>query len=139
MPDQPIFVRGRLTPTGQERLQRIFAWLYGLFADIEVRGLEHVPAGGLLMTPNHLSRFDLPLVFQVLPPHKITVFNAENYRRNPLFRWILESVDVIWVKRGATSPSTIKAALQAIKDGSILGIAPEGRRSATHALEEGKT
>ncbi len=140
MPDQPIFVKGRLSSGGVARLQRLFAALYGLFATVEVRGLEHLPPGGVVITPNHNSRFDPPLIFMTLPPQrKMTLFNADSYRRNPFFRWILESVDVIWVNRGATSPATMKAALQALRAGSILGIAPEGTRSPNGALIEGKT
>ena len=139
MPEKPVFVRGRLSPRGLARLRRLFAALYGLFATVEVRGLEHLPAGGVVITPNHNSRFDPPLIFLTLPQRKMTLFNADSYRRNPFFRWVLESVDVIWVNRGATSPATIKAALQALRSGSILGIAPEGTRSPTGALIEGKT
>ncbi len=140
MPDNPVFVKGRLSPRGVERLQRLFVKLYGLFATVEVHGLEHVPDGGVVITTNHNSRFDPPLIFMTLPPRrKMTLFNADSYRRNPFFRWVLESVDVIWVNRGATSPATIKAALQALRGGSILGIAPEGMRSPTGALIEGKT
>lgn len=139
MPDKPVFVRGRLSERGRARLQRLFRALYGLFATLEVRGLEHLPPGGVIITPNHNSRFDPPLIFITLPQRKMTLFNADTYRRNPFFRWVLESVDVIWVNRGATSPATIKAALQALRGGSILGIAPEGTRSPTGALIEGKT
>jgi 1-acyl-sn-glycerol-3-phosphate acyltransferase len=139
MPDKPVFVRGRLSERGLARLQRLFAALYGLFATIEVRGLEHLPPGGVIITPNHNSRFDPPLIFLTLPRRKMTLFNADTYRRNPFFRWVLESVDVIWVNRGATSPATIKAALQALRSGSILGIAPEGTRSPTGGLIEGRT
>jgi 1-acyl-sn-glycerol-3-phosphate acyltransferase len=140
MPDKPVFVRGRLSKRGIARLQKLFAALYGLFATIEVRGLEHLPPGGVIITTNHNSRFDPPLIFLTLPQQRhMTLFNADSYRRNPFFRWVLEMVDVIWVKRGATSPATIKAALQALRGGSILGIAPEGTRSSTGGLLEGKT
>jgi 1-acyl-sn-glycerol-3-phosphate acyltransferase len=140
MPEKPVFVRGRLSSRGVARLQRLFAALYSLFATVEVRGLEHLPPGGVVITPNHNSRFDAPLIFFSLPAQrKMTLFNADSYRRNPFFRWVLESVDVIWVNRGATSPATIKAALHALRGGSILGIAPEGTRSPTGALLEGKT
>lgn len=139
IPDKPVFVRGRLSDRGVIRLQRLFRALYGVFATVEVQGLEHLPPGGVIITTNHNSRFDPPLIFCTLPQRKMTLFNADTYRRNPLIRWILELVDVIWVNRGATSPSTIKAALQALRSGRVLGIAPEGTRSTTGALIEGKT
>jgi 1-acyl-sn-glycerol-3-phosphate acyltransferase len=140
MIEQPTFVPGRLSPRGIERLRRLFKGLYTLFSRLEVFGLEHVPTdGGCLVVTNHLSRFDPPLLFITVPGTKMAVFNADTYRRNPFFRWVLESIDVIWVKRGATTPSTIKAALRALRQGYVLGIAPEGTRSATQALQPGKT
>lgn len=140
MPDQPTFVKGRLSLRGRARLQRVFAFLYGVFAKVEVYGVEHLPPGGVVVTTNHNSRMDPPLIFMHLPSdRRMTVFNADSYRRNPFFKWILEMVDVIWVSRGATSPSTIKAAIQALRGGSLLGISPEGMRSTTGALIEGKT
>ena len=104
-----------------------------------MRGLENVPAGGVIMSPNHLSWFDPPVIFIQFPHRKVTVFNADTYKKNAIFRWIMTSVDLIWVARGATSPSTIKYGIRALKGGAMLGVAPEGTRSKTHALQQGKT
>jgi 1-acyl-sn-glycerol-3-phosphate acyltransferase len=52
---------------------------------------------------------------------------------------ILESVNCIWVRRGAIGPSTIRAAIQVLRAGHVLGVAPEGTRSPTRALQPGKT
>jgi 1-acyl-sn-glycerol-3-phosphate acyltransferase len=140
MSEKPSFVRGRLSPRGITRLRWLFGTIYRTLARVEVSGAEHLPAdGGCLVVTNHLSRFDGPLIFITMPNSRLALLNADNYRRNPVFRWVLESVDVIWVRRGSTTPSTIKAALRALKEGFVLGIAPEGTRSPTHALQAGKT
>jgi len=102
--------------------------------------MENIPSeGGFILTANHLSRFDPPLVFLIFPFRKGVAFAADSYRRHPFFRWVLESVGVIWVNRGAVSPMTLKAAVQAIREGYFLGIAPEGTRSRTGTLQAGKT
>jgi 1-acyl-sn-glycerol-3-phosphate acyltransferase len=139
MADKPVFVRGRLSPRGVERLRRLYKALYSLVATVEVRGLENVPPGGVLMCPNHLSRFDPPLVFSFLPNRRPVVFNADTYRSSPFFRNVMELVDVIWVNRGAISPSAIKAAIKVLNEGAMLGLAPEGTRSKTGGLQAGKT
>jgi 1-acyl-sn-glycerol-3-phosphate acyltransferase len=140
MSDQPTFVRGKLSPRGIEALRRVFEMIFKLIARIEVRGMENIPAeGGFILTTNHLSSFDPPLVFVLFPfPRRGVALAADVYRRHPLFRWVLESVGVIWVNRGAASPTTLKAAIQAIQEGYIMGIAPEGTRSRTGALQEAK-
>ena len=141
MPDEPIFVRGHLSPRALELLRRAMAFLFWLFTRIEARGMENVPAsGGMILCVNHLSRFDAPLIFTRLPGRRLTAFAADTYRRNPFFRWIVEAVDAVWVRRGAIMPTTIRAAIQALREGRILGVAPEGTRSrTTHALQKGKT
>ena len=139
MSEEPIFVKGHMSPEGVERLRQVFSAVMHTVARIEVRGLENVPPGGVIVSPNHLSWFDPPAIFMQFPHRKVTVFNADSYRKNLVLRWIMTSVDLIWVSRGATTPSTIKYAIRALKGGSMLGVAPEGTRSRTHALQEGKT
>ncbi len=102
--------------------------------------LENLPAsGGFIVAPNHLSRLDPPLIFSFVKGRHVTGFVADSYRPNFFFRAILNSVDVIWVNRGSIGPSTLKYALQALRRGSLMGIAPEGTRSPTGGLIEGKT
>lgn len=140
MPTEPAFVPGRLSPRGIEVLRRIIEALFRIFTRVEIRDVENVPVGsGCLLTPNHLSRFDPPLVFIALPGRKLAALVADSYRPNPFFYSVVSLVDVIWVHRGATSPSTIKAAVRALRGGHMLGISPEGTRSRTHALQTAKT
>jgi 1-acyl-sn-glycerol-3-phosphate acyltransferase len=141
MPEQSVFVRGRLSPRGVAALQGFFRWLFNLFADVEIRGAENLPPAsqGCIVCPNHLSRFDAPLGFVALGRRPVTAFAADTYRRNWFFRTVAECVDVIWVHRGAIGPSTIKAAIRAINEGRTIGVAPEGTRSPTRALQIGRT
>jgi 1-acyl-sn-glycerol-3-phosphate acyltransferase len=140
MSQQPIFERGWLPPWGVEALRRTFETLFRLLTRLEVRGLENFPAsGGMIVSSNHLSRLDAPLVFMLLKGRKLTAFAADTYRPRLFFRAIVQSIDVIWVHRGAIGPSTIKYAIQALRHGYTIGVAPEGTRSKTHALIEGKT
>ncbi|MCC7359737.1 MAG: 1-acyl-sn-glycerol-3-phosphate acyltransferase [Anaerolineales bacterium] len=139
MTELPIFVKGRYGPRGVENMRRLFVALFWLFARRVGTGLENMPPGGVIMCPNHLSRFDPPLVFSFLANRKTTVFNADTYRSSRFFRFVMESTDVIWVNRGNIGPSVIKAAVKTLKEGAILGVAPEGTRSKTGALQTGKT
>jgi 1-acyl-sn-glycerol-3-phosphate acyltransferase len=116
----------------------VLRWAFGVFADVEVRGHENLPAGGCLICPNHVSLFDAPLVYCLLSGRPVTAFAADTYRARPFFRLFVQQVDTIWVHRGAIGPSTIKYALQALRAGRTLGLAPEGTRSLTGALQIGK-
>jgi len=137
---RPIFQRGWLPPWGVEALRRTFETLFRILTRVEVRGLENLPAsGGFILSSNHLSRLDAPLIFILLKGRKLTAFAADTYRPRPFFRAILRSIDVIWVHRGAIGPSTIRYAIHALRNGSAIGVAPEGTRSqSTHALIEAR-
>jgi 1-acyl-sn-glycerol-3-phosphate acyltransferase len=134
-----VFVRGRLPPAGLKAMHALLQFLFWIFTDVEVRGRENVPPGGFILCANHLSRFDSPLGFVAVGPRPLTAFAGDTYRANLFFRTFVECVDVIWVHRGAIGPATMKAAIQALREGHMLGVAPEGTRSPTHALQRGKT
>src|SRR6185436_12143050 len=91
---QPDFVPGHMGPRGIENMRRIFKALLTVFARPVGVGMENVPPGGVIVSPNHLSRFDPPMVFIFLPKRKITVFNADTYRSSKFFTWIMNSTDV---------------------------------------------
>jgi 1-acyl-sn-glycerol-3-phosphate acyltransferase len=139
MSELPVFVKGKLSRQGQERMRRLFSAAYRIACKVTIQGAERVPEGGAIISPNHLSRFDPPLIFISLPNRKMTVFNADTYRSRPFFRWVMEMNDLIWVNRETTSPSTMKHAVRVLREGSILGVAPEGTRSKTGTLQVGKT
>jgi 1-acyl-sn-glycerol-3-phosphate acyltransferase len=138
MPAETVFLRGHLSPRNVDRLQRFFGFLFSIFAEIRVTGLERLPPGPCLVCSNHLSRFDGPLLFALLRGRALTAFAADTYRQNPFFRRVVESIDTIWVHRGAIGPSTLKTAVQALREGRTLGVAPEGTCSRTHALQAAK-
>lgn len=133
-----IYVKGWLSPAGVEAVRAVLRAAFATVGRLQVTGLEHLPAGGCLVCPNHLSYFDSPLVFSLLRGRPVTAFAADTYRERAVFRAFVQQVDTIWVHRGAIGPSTIKVALQALRAGRILGLAPEGTRSRSGGLIEGK-
>jgi len=140
MAETEVMAPGWASRSGVERMRALFKALLTLLTRFEAHGLENIPAtGGLIISPNHLSSVDPPLVFIMLPGRKQTVFVADKYRHHWFFRPIVTMVDCIWVNRGATPPSTIRAAVKTLQQGSVLGVAPEGTRSPNHALQQGKT
>lgn len=105
-----------------------------------VEGQEHVPADGpLILATNHLSIFDPPLVMASAPVGPITVMAKAEFRNpfNPA-GWILRTVPVIYVKRGGLDRSALRQALAVLQRSGRLGLAPEGTRSPTGTLQEGR-
>ncbi len=140
----PTYERGWLPPIGIEAFRWLLKTIFYIVAPIEAQGVENLPPlgkGGYMVAANHVSYWDAPLIFTQLRPHsQLTAFGADKYRRQLFLGTIVRLVGVVWVNRDAPSPATIKAAVQILRSGSVLGIAPEGTRSqVTHALQPAKT
>lgn len=119
-------------------IRGVVAFLFHLAARIEVIGLENFPQeGALILALNHISRLDSALIGIVAPRH-VYAFAATKYKSYPLFNWILEAAGAIWVRRTDFDREALLKAIDLLKQGETLGIAPEGTRSRTGTLQPGK-
>ena len=98
---------------------------------------HHVPhTGGALLVPNHMSFVDgFLLMAAVDRPIRFIVDTA--YASHPLFKWLMTTMRVIPISSGG-SPRDILRALrsagQALDEGEIVCIFPEGQISRTGTL-----
>jgi 1-acyl-sn-glycerol-3-phosphate acyltransferase len=114
--------------------------LFKLLARVEVVGLENLPSqGGCIVASNHLSRIDPPLVFALGERQDMTALVADKYKRNLFIRPLIVGVGGIWINRDEADVHALREARQFLRDGGVLGIAPEGTRSRTGALIQAKT
>ena len=98
----------------------------------QVAGLEHVdPDTRYVVVSNHLSMFDIPLLFLVLPLHGRFLSKKEVFRI-PLVGRAMRTIGIIEIDRqaGGSSRQAIKEGVQiAAERGYSLLIFPEGTRS----------
>jgi len=97
------------------------------------------PSGGFILATNHNSRLDIPILFANPVRSDLTALIADNYRSNLFFLIILQSGGAIWLDRRKADFSAFRQAVDVIKQGRPLGIAPEGTRSRVGKLLEGKS
>ncbi len=109
-----------------------------LLTRFQLVGIENIPlAGPAILVTNHLHRFDAVIVAAVVP-RQVTTFAADKYKHDPFFGPLLRLFGhPIWVARGEPDRHALKEALAALKRGELLGVAPEGTRSHTGALQQG--
>ncbi|MCX8024524.1 MAG: 1-acyl-sn-glycerol-3-phosphate acyltransferase [Thermanaerothrix sp.] len=123
----------------REQLQALLRFLYKHLTRTEFVGLEHLPReGGVLVVTNHISRLDVPLLFINPVRPDITALVADKYLRYPLFRFMVEVAGAIWIDRSKADFTALKLAVEVLRQGRALGIAPEGTRSSSGKLLEGK-
>lgn len=108
-------------------------------ADLEVIDVENFPqTGACIAASNHLGRLDATLPLVVTDRNDLILFIAEKYRRNPLWRFAARQVDGIFINRFDVDFAAMREAYKRLKAGGYLAIAPEGTRSQSEALSEGK-
>jgi len=124
------------------RFTTLFSFLCRLAARLLLRltvtGLENVPrSGGLLVTMNHLGGAD-PVLLIGFTPRTLAVIGKAEIFNWPVVGRVARAYGMIPVQRGTPDRVTLQTAVDLIRAGGALLIAPEGRESLSHALEQGK-
>ena len=123
-------------------MRAILNWLIrtilNMIAQVEIQGYDNIPkGGGFVIATNHLGRLDVSLLFYALEGDFILPV-AEKYEHHWLFGPIGNAMGGIWLDRFNADVRSIREILARMKAGGILVIAPEGTRSKTEAMAEGK-
>ncbi len=119
----------------QETLRKILRLLFKYLCRLEIRGLDHIPAkGACILAVNHVSLLDAALVFAILDRRDVTALVADKYKKNPFIHWLVNAANGIWINREQADLRALRATLEWLSAGGILGIAPEGTRSHSGGL-----
>jgi len=105
-------------------------------------GLENIPADGpALIAANHESFLDDLLLPLVVPGRKVVFLAKAEYFDKWYLRWFFKGAGVIPVRRTNRSgaEAALQAGVQALREGKLVGIFPEGTRSPDGRLYRGKT
>ena len=113
--------------------------LLKLLTRIEIRGRENVPeSGGFIIASNHLGIVDAVIVFYALDQWELFIPVAEKWFDVALYRWLGKYLNFIFIDRFHPDPKAMREIIRRMNEGQVLVIAPEGTRSRTGALIEGK-
>ena len=118
-------------------LRLVFVILTNTFYRLRIVGQQHVPqSGGALLVPNHMSFVDgFLLMASVDRPIRFVVDAA--YATHPLFTWVMTAMKVIPITSAGDIRLILRAlrsAGQALDDGEIVCIFPEGQITRTGTL-----
>jgi len=105
--------------------------------DAEISGVENFPKQGpAIVVINHLGDADAVLLAAAVPT-TIDGMGKIELNEHRLAGPILRAYGVIWVHRGKADRRALRAALDGLSQGRMIALAPEGRQSLQHGLEEG--
>ena len=107
-----------------------------LYHHLELQGASNLPRGGpLLIVMNHASLLDVPALMLLDPfPDTATVVKASMFKV-PLIGWVLRQWGAIPVEREGRDSTSVRAMLTLLREGGVLAVAAEGRRTRSGRLE----
>jgi 1-acyl-sn-glycerol-3-phosphate acyltransferase len=95
------------------------------------------PQGPLIIVSNHINFLEVPLLYTHLLPRTVTGFAKAETWDNPAMGYLFNLWQAIPLRRGEADMTAIRQALEALKEGKILAVAPEGTRSGHGRLGPG--
>lgn len=98
--------------------------------DLRVEGLSNIPRrGGALIAANHQSYLD-PILLNTRLRRPLNYLAKAELFENRFFGWLLRTVGTFPLHQGASDISAIRQSVQALRDGHLLNIYPEGARTS---------
>ena len=120
-------------------LRTLIRLLFNLIAHVEASGYEYLPEeGNFVIATNHLGIIDAPMAFYALDRWDLFVLVGEKWKKRSFFRWLGKYFNFIFIDRFNPDIKALRKVMALMDEGKNLVIAPEGTRSRTGALIEGK-
>jgi len=114
-------------------------FLFTFFMELDVSGLEHLPAqGAVILAANHVTNFDVFPVQFALPRPIFFMAKANLFKFLPM-DLLLRNLGAFPVNRGEKDAWAMRHAAQVLNHGQALGMFPEGTRSTGRGLAVAKT
>nr|BAL57227.1 1-acyl-sn-glycerol-3-phosphate acyltransferase [uncultured Chloroflexota bacterium]BAL58045.1 1-acyl-sn-glycerol-3-phosphate acyltransferase [uncultured Chloroflexota bacterium] len=119
-------------------LRFLIRFLINLIADVTISGYEYLPQGSFVIASNHLGFLDVLLLFYAIDRPDMFIPVAEKWEKVALFRWLSKPLNLVFIDRFNPDIKALRKILHLMEKGNILVIAPEGTRSRTETMAEGK-
>lgn len=109
-----------------------------LLCQVDDSQLHLVPNNGpLILVTNHINFIEVPLMYTHLLPRPVTGFIKSETWDNPAMALLFNFWQGIPIRRGEADIQAIRLGIQALQQGRILTVAPEGTRSGSGRLGPG--
>jgi 1-acyl-sn-glycerol-3-phosphate acyltransferase len=108
---------------------------------IDASDIAKVPMQGPLMFyTNHSGLVEAPLIYAELAPReRVTGLGKIELFENPFLNLVFKQWEIIPVRRGEADLEAMRACVEKLKAGYILGISPEGTRNRAGVLQRAQS
>lgn len=112
---------------------------FNSIARFEIRGKENVPeSGAFVIAVNHIGIIDIAMFHYVFDRYDMFIPVGEKWENTGWIRWLAGNLNFLFVDRFNPDLKALRKMIALMDSGNSLVIAPEGTRSKTGALIEGK-
>jgi 1-acyl-sn-glycerol-3-phosphate acyltransferase len=109
--------------------RRVAPWCFRAILRVRVHHAGRIPATGpVVLVANHSALVDGPLLIGLLGRRAVFLVKREMFR-GPLAA-LLVRLGQLPVRRGATDPAPLRAAVVVLRGGGLVGVFPEGTRGS---------
>ena len=113
--------------------------LFRVFVRIDDKDLRKLPdKGPAILISNHTSNIEGPLFYIRMRPRPTIAMAKVELWKFFLTRMIMEAWEAVPVRRGRLDRRALSRCTRVLKEGKILCLAPEGRRSKDGTLLQGQ-
>lgn len=123
----------------KKTLRALIKFLLPRIARMDITGWDNIPKeGSFVVASNHQGLMDAIIGYYTLGDLDVFTMVGEKWGEKGFFRFLGEHLDFIFIDRFNPDLKALREILGRMRAGRILIIAPEGTRSRTGALIEGK-
>ncbi|WP_162007942.1 lysophospholipid acyltransferase family protein [Heliorestis convoluta] len=117
----------------------LIIWFFARICRWDVRGLENIPRQGpVIIASNHISNWD-PLIVGCAVHRPVHFMAKMELFKIPILGALLRNFGAFPVERGGTGRKALKKSIELLAEDKVIGLFPEGTRSKTGTLGEGKS
>ncbi len=116
----------------------VMTGVFLIFLRLKVERRAPVPKGPLIIASNHCSLIDPPLINSVLGRRVLFLAKKELWEIGGYRTWMIDHYGAIPLDRRGMDREALRIATLMLQRGLAAGFFPEGTRSRTGVLQEGK-
>ena len=123
-----------------KRLVRSFIRLLAnIIGSYEIHGREYLPQkGAFIIASNHIGLIDIVMFHYAIDRFDMFIPVGEKWGKRGWIRWLGLQLNFLFVDRYHSDIKALRQMIDLMDQGNLLVIAPEGTRSRTGALIDGK-